>query len=686
MMDSAKPLFYEFDEFRLDTERRLLLRNGEQISLTPKVFDTLLVFLENRGEVLDKDRLMQELWSDSFVEESNIAQNVAVLRKALGEKSKENKFIVTIPGRGYRFVADVICINGDTAPANGRPKNSEKNYVPTGGNVLTLVRPTDGRSAVALMAEEPEKEEKTDPVVSIPDVAGTDKDRPGLSVPPALVSGRSRRFPRYFAAAVVGLLVVMALGAYVYFTRTAPGTVRDTATIAVLPLQPVSPENRDFIVEFAIAESLIFKLSAVPNLTVRPLSAVRKYVELDRDPIDAGKELNADYVLSSNYQLLNGRIRVTSQLLNVRTEQTEDRFKSESDVTDAFSMQDAVANEIGNAMLARFGHKQSEYMAKRGTESEEAYRLYFQGQYLVDKKTREDAERAIEIFDETLKLDPKYAHAWAGKAAAHCTFAHFGGIEPKLAFTTAKPALEKAFELDPNLAEAHAVRGIISFDYDWQFEKGLEHFRKALELNPHHEMARRWYANRLALMGRYDEALTEIKTLIDINPNGIFQQWDLANILYQSRRYDEAIVQLHRVFEMDRNMAWPANLIWVSYHMKGNHEQAYAWFVKLQEKRKTDPAEIEVYKKTYEISGWSGVLAKHSEILRSRYKSDEYDPSSSSNLLMATLVGDKEAAFKFAGNAVKFRDLWVPHLLNDPAYDVLRDDPRFADLKRRMGA
>src|SRR6476469_5991151 len=111
-MNEIKPLFYEFDEFSVDTERRLLSRRGEPISLTPKVFDTLIVFLENRGEVVSKDTLMHELWSDSFVEEANIAQNVAVLRRALGEKAKENKFLVTIPGRGYRFVADVKAVDG----------------------------------------------------------------------------------------------------------------------------------------------------------------------------------------------------------------------------------------------------------------------------------------------------------------------------------------------------------------------------------------------------------------------------------------------------------------------------------------------------------------------------------------------------------------------------------------------
>src|SRR5688572_5326352 len=114
-------MFYEFADFRVDAKKRLLFRGDEQISLTPKVFETLLTFLEHPGEVLEKDRLMKLLWADSFVEESNLAQNVAVLRKALGEDSKQHRFVLTIPGRGYRFVADVSRVQRENGVADDEP-------------------------------------------------------------------------------------------------------------------------------------------------------------------------------------------------------------------------------------------------------------------------------------------------------------------------------------------------------------------------------------------------------------------------------------------------------------------------------------------------------------------------------------------------------------------------------------
>ena len=680
-MERRSEQVFEFGPYRLDGLKRLLLRDDELVPLTPKVFDTLLVLIEHDGEIVAKDTLMSTVWPDTVVEEGGLSRNISVLRKKLGEGPTDHRYIVTVPGRGYRFVADVTRIgpNGSEPAATA---NTATNIIGNG-----RIRPIDSekvnatRENVGNESAAPPIRQRANIAISFPDLYESPETAAEPEFIPAAIDGRGRHnFSKYFA---FGLMAVFAAVSY-YFLNSTPARIEtDGSRIAVLPLKPIDTENRDPIFEFAIAESLILKLSSDKNLNVRPLSAVRRYIELDKDPIDAGRELKVDFVLSSNYQLVNGRIRVTSQLLNVSTGQTEKTITSESNASDAFSMQDAVANDIGNAVFARFGKTGTAYAAKRGTENEEAYRLYLQGEYLVEKKNWRDAKRAIEIFDAALELDPNYARAWAGKAAAHCTFAHVGGVEPKLGFTYAKPAIARAFELDPNLAEGHAVLGIISFDYDWDFDKGLEHFRKAFEIDPKHEMARRWYAMRLALLGRYDEALAEIKTVIDVNPNSIFHQWEFACILYQSRRYDEAIAQLHRVLEMDPDMAWASRLIWVSYHMKGDQEQAYTWFMRFQEKRKADPADIESFRQTHAASGWNGVLVKNSEILKARYKNDRYDPAAAYNLLISSLVGDKEAAFKFAGDGVKYRDLWVPILLNDPAFDSLRDDPRFDLLLRR---
>ena len=192
MTDLIKPLFYEFDEFRVDTERRLLSRVGEPISLTPKVFDTLLVFLENRGEVLTKDRLIGELWPDSFVEESNIAQNVAVLRKALGEKSRENKFIVTIPGRGYRFVANVKLTEQQSLLHTDAFPSDERRL---GGSATIQEFPQFTASDEAQRSN-------------------AEDGRSPRKFPPVVVSSLMERFSPFVIAAAIGVIAIIVFGAF----------------------------------------------------------------------------------------------------------------------------------------------------------------------------------------------------------------------------------------------------------------------------------------------------------------------------------------------------------------------------------------------------------------------------------------------------------------------------------------
>ena len=112
-MSAITTEIYEFDQFRIDAKHRFLMRDGEVVQLKPKVFETLLVLIESAGQIVTKDELMQAVWGDTIVEENNLTHNISVLRKALGEDRRDHRYILTIPGRGYRFVADVKSLNGE---------------------------------------------------------------------------------------------------------------------------------------------------------------------------------------------------------------------------------------------------------------------------------------------------------------------------------------------------------------------------------------------------------------------------------------------------------------------------------------------------------------------------------------------------------------------------------------------
>ncbi|HWS87878.1 MAG TPA: protein kinase [Pyrinomonadaceae bacterium] len=491
----------------------------------------------------------------------------------------------------------------------------------------------------------------------------------------------NRRKP--FAAAALLVLLVAAVGlTYLASSRNkADSGGAGKKSIAVLPLKPISAGARDEIYEVGIADSLIHRLSAVKGLMVRPLSATRKYAGIEQDPLAAGREQQADYVLASNYQLAAGKIRITAQLLHVASGQVEETYKSEKDAGDLFAMQDAVADEVGNLFLARFATGSSSPKAVRGTTNEEAYRLYLQGMYLVEKENRADSKRALELFDQALSLDPNYAKAWAGKARAHCLFAHTGGSTPDAEFATAKPALERAFALDNNLPEAHAVLGIIKNDYDWNFVEGEKHFLRAIELAPNSDIFYRWYAHKLSMQGRSDEALALSKTAIDLNPNYVVHQIWYGHALYYARRYDDAVTQLERVVEMDSTRAYAHSVLWRSYHLKGDHPRAYKALMKLLQLIGTKDETLKNYEALYAKSGWQSVLLRNLESLKAN------DANGSAAYLIAqlsALSGQREQSLLHLNDAVKNRSLETPNLLGDPALDSLRGDPRFAELVERV--
>jgi serine/threonine protein kinase/Tfp pilus assembly protein PilF len=477
------------------------------------------------------------------------------------------------------------------------------------------------------------------------------------------------------------LVGTISLSYFLANRNKADSGARSKKSIAVLPLKPINISNRDEIYEIGIADSLIHRLSAVKELVVRPLSATRSYTDITQDPLAAGKEQQTDYVLASNYQLADGKIRVTAQLLNVSNGQVEETYKSEKNANDIFAIEDAIARDVGDRLLARFATTSST-ATTRGTISEEAYRLYLQGMYLVEKENLADAKRAVELFDQALSLDSNYAKAWAGKARAHCSVAHWGGSSPVAEFMKAKPALDRALAIDANLPEAYGVLGVISADYDWNFSEAEKHFLRAIELTPNSDLLYRWYANRLAGQGRSEESIARIKTAIDLNPNSVFHHIMYGRTLYYARRYDDAITQLQRVIEMDSDSPIAYHLLWRSYHMKGDYQRAYESFIRFQKVTGTKDEMLRSYETAYTRSGWRAVLLRYLEILQA---SNAGGANAYKIAVLSALLGQREHSFHFLNEAVSNRSLEIPNIAGEPALDPLRGDARFAEIVRRIG-
>jgi TolB-like protein/DNA-binding winged helix-turn-helix (wHTH) protein len=301
----------------------VLLRDGQPVPVTSKVFDTLLVLVLHGGQVIQKDELMKALWPDTIVEENNLTQQISMLRKALGERAGDHRYVVTVPGRGYSFVAPVREVWDDRTE-----------LMPEGRAGPEIIIDTEGERG------KPEAEEKP-------------------YLPSA--SASSARHRRMSLTLMVALCVLLAGLGVLFSYRWIEGKAKQRASgapgksIAVLPFKDLSTRSSDNSLGTGLTDTLIARLSNIRQISVRPTSAVIKYAGENWDARAAGRELGVDSVLEGTVQRAGDRVRVTAQLVSVRdgsalwAQSFDDRF------TDIFAMQDSISEQITRAMLLKLG-------------------------------------------------------------------------------------------------------------------------------------------------------------------------------------------------------------------------------------------------------------------------------------------------------------------------------------------
>lgn len=633
---------YEFEDFLLDASHLMLCRRGgEEISMTPKQVETLLALVERNGEIVAIDVLMDRLWPTAFVEESNLIQNIHILRKTLGETPDGKPMIETLRRRGYRF----------------------------NGEVKTIERTKIG---------EPDPVKEANTLYKFPTVVTK-------TVAMDNAIGRSV-LSKYKAFGVVAALLLIAaalsIGYYFYSSRSV--AVGNKKSIAVLPLKPINSANRDQIYENGIADALIQRLASIKGFVVRPLSGTRKYADIEQDAVAAGKEQQVDYVLASNYQIADGKIKITSQLINVANGQVEETYKSEKDAANLFAMQDAIAGEVATLLQKRFVTTSSGQKTVRGTTNEEAYRFYLQGMALAENGKKADGGKAIDYFEQAIRIDPAFALAYAELASVHSRALNGGGRNATEAYLKAKTAIEKALEIDETLAEAHSYLGVIKSNYEWDFAGAEREHKRSLELEPNSSDAHSMYAGLLGILGRSDESIAEMKTAIDLEPASIANHHMYGWLLFQARRYDEAIREEERVVEMDPTIVMANNVLTNSFRLKGDNDKAFEYFLRLESLAgRSEPDEISSLKIAYARSGWRGV----NERQMNQAKGDEAKGTANyANLAGLSIeLGQNDQALAYLEKAIDQNKFTLITLKVNPRYDPLRSDPRFDDLVRRIG-
>ncbi|MBA3355568.1 MAG: winged helix-turn-helix domain-containing protein [Pyrinomonadaceae bacterium] len=650
IVSSPAKHFYEFEDFRVDVGRRLLLHAGDVVTLTPRTLNMLLVLIQHRGTVLSKDELMKDLWSDTVVEENNLTVIISALRKALHEKPQEHRYIVTIPGRGYSFVAEVREILGDS---------NDQVAVPPGNPVIKRVlEPVNGSDV--LRSEESQFHRSA-------------------VLPPLQTSGRK--------VILVSLLLLILISALTYLflsNRSTPAeTETPVRTIAVLPFRNLGGESSDEYLSLGMADALITRLGNLRQVITRPTSSVLKYSRSSTDPLAAGRELAVDALIDGRIQKLDDRIRVTVQLIRVSDGKPLWSEKFDEQFTNIFAVQDSISEQVALALALKLSSEEREQLTKRYTENTEAFQLYLKGRYFWNKRSAEGLQKASQYFQRAIERDPGYALAYAGLADCYNLLSYYSILSPKDSFPKAKAAATRALEIDESLAEAHTSLALASMAFDWDWASAEREYKRALELNPNYATAHQWYAEYLAAMGRQPEAMAEIRRAGEIDPLSLIVSAAEGYIGYFGHDFDETIRQCEKTLEMDPNFV-PAHwfLGW-GYVQKGMFAQAVATFQKAVSLTDGDSRMLAELGHVYAISGQK---AKAREIVHQlEVKSQRQYVSPYETALVYVGLDERERALVWLRKAFEDRAWQLMYLRVEPKLDRLRADPRFTTLLRDIG-
>src|SRR5262249_20742679 len=547
---------YEFGPFRLDAAEHLLLRDGEAIPLTPKAFDLLLALVERNGHLVEKDELLKKVWPDTFVEEANLASNISQLRKALGDGENGHRYIETAPKRGYRFVAIV------------------REVLEEGEESKTKVQTT-------LVNQGPE------PSVVEPATA-------------RLVERRSFLTSWRALAVAFGLLLAVVAGSVRWRGSERPAAI---SSLAVLPMKPLVARDQDEAFEMGMADTLIFKLSGLKQLIVRPMSAVRKYTNSEQDPLAAGREQQVNFVLDPSLQRDGERILVRARLLNIASGETVWRYECEEQYcANLFVMQDTISAKVVNALSLQLTGADRARMNRHGTENREAYLHYLIGRNYAEKRTEESYRKAIEHYKQALDLDPNYALAYVGLADAY----YIGLRIPSPGeenIRQSRAAAEKALEIDETLGEAHTSLARLLWQHDWNWRGAEREFKRAIELDPGNAFAHRIYGYYLASMGQFDQSIAEQKQALRLDPLSLIINLNVGTVLYKAGETDAALAQTRKTQEIEPNFVETYIQFGKVYAEKGMYTEAIAELNKVAVSGALDPRVISLLGYNYALWG-----------------------------------------------------------------------------------
>jgi TolB-like protein/DNA-binding winged helix-turn-helix (wHTH) protein/Flp pilus assembly protein TadD len=641
---------FRFGVFELDVKAEELRKSGTPCKLQPQPFRVLVMLVRNAGELVTREAIQQEIWgSDTFVDfDQSLNFCIKQIRNVLGDEADVPRYVQTLHRRGYKFIAPVSSVPGTAE--------------------VTAIEPVQG----------PLTESGTVPIATTVAVPSTPEVTP--APPPT-----RRHIPLGWLIAM--LVIAAAIGAAIYrFAFDGPEAFpRDKARLVVLPFENLSGDQEQAYLTDGVTEEISAQLGTLnpARLGVVARTAAMRYRANPKPLTQIGKELGVDYVLEGSVRRSGDRVRVTAQLIKMSDETHVWAQSYDGEFNKLITLQKQVAHDVARQLSLVVPELQQSDPER--LIDPEAHDEYLRGRYLFIQTDTDSRLRGCTHFENAIKKDANYALAYVGTAWCYEALNSLAVSSPQESMSKARAAIHKAMELDPNLPEAHAMLGLIYLTYDFDWAAADKELQTAIKLNPNYADAYRFYGTYLRNMGRSNEALVYLERAKELDPvsgvNHVRIGWTYGFM----RDWKNALPRFEEARVLDPRSPTPVIGIWISYeHLKDYDKAVEAWVDALHLMGRDDDAGV--VQRMYAEQGYAAAKKAVVKQQIERMLKDDGKPSFRPFEVAALYadIGERDNALRWMERAYTERNRDLYEIKVNPRFDVLREDPRFQDLLRRM--
>lgn len=454
------------------------------------------------------------------------------------------------------------------------------------------------------------------------------------------------------------------------------------SSLAVLPFEPLGNHADDAYLGLGLADTLITRLSNLRQLTVRPTSAVRRFLGVQREPAEVGRLLQVDAVLDGTIRRSGDALRITVQLISVRHDAPLWATQLDAHATDLFTLEDSISQKLADELRLRVTGQERDRLTRSVTRHPEAYDAYLRGRFFWNRRTLEGLEKAIDSFRRAIELDEGFALAYAGLADCRVLLPLYGGVPPREAFPQAIAAAERALSLDDTLAEAHTSLAYARFIYERRWQKAEAGFRKALELSPEYPTAHQWYAFLLSARGRHTEAIAQARQARDLDPLSLIINADLGMVLCFAQDAG-AVEQFRRTLDLDPAFAYARFGLGLALQQEGRLDDAVGELGLAASMAPDSPTMEAALGQALARNGYPDEARHILDSLEERSKKEPVEASIFA--ILWTALGEHDRAIDSLERACDEGSRFIAFLATWSLFDPLRSHPRWPGLLRRAG-